>query len=214
MQALKQQGKVVYSDGSLKATGEQAIYATQEQTVLLTGSPRVVSGGMTTTADSMRLNRKTGDLRAEGNVKSTYSDLKPQPNGALLASADPIHVTALAVTAHKTPGTAVYSGGVRLWQQANVVEAPSIEFDREHRSIRAQALGAKKVTTTLVQVGNKGQTTPLTIVSGSLTYKDDDSKVHFGDGVVGRVDDIVLTAGEMDAYRQTGVWTLRYNPED
>ena len=31
---------------------------------------------------------------------------------------------------------------------------------------------------------------------------DTDSKVHFGDGVVGKVDDIVMTADQMDAYRQ------------
>ena len=35
------------------------------------------------------MNRATGDAFAEGDVKSTYSDLKPQPNGALLASSDP-----------------------------------------------------------------------------------------------------------------------------
>ena len=44
----------------------------------------MTDGGMTTTANSMRLNRATGDAFAEGNVKTTYSDLKPQPNGALL----------------------------------------------------------------------------------------------------------------------------------
>jgi lipopolysaccharide export system protein LptA len=202
VQSITQQGSVAYSDGTLKATGEQAVYSTTDQTVLLTGSPRVVSGGMTTTADTMKVNRKTGDMSAEGNVKSTYSDLKPQPNGALLASADPIHVTARSVVAHKEPGAAVYTGGVRLWQQANVVEAPSVEFDRNHRSVQAHASGTKKVTTTLIQAGGKGQTKPLTIVSGSLTYKDDDSKVHFGDGVVGRVDDIVLTAEQMDAFRE------------
>jgi lipopolysaccharide export system protein LptA len=152
----------------------------------------------------MKVNRKSGDISADGNVKSTYSDLKPQPNGALLASGDPIHVTARSVVAHKDPGAAVYTGGVRLWQQANVVEAPSVEFDRNHRSVEAHASGAKKVTTTLIQVGSKGQTKPLTIISGSLTYKDDDNKVHFGDGVVGRVDDMVLTAEQMDAFREAG----------
>jgi lipopolysaccharide export system protein LptA len=128
--------------------------------------------------------------------------LKPQPNGALLASGDPIHVTARSVIAHKEPGAAIYAGGVRLWQQANVVEAPTVEFDRNHRSVEAHGSGTKKVTTTLIQAGSKGQTKPLTIISGSLTYKDDDSKVHFSDGVVGRVDDILLTAEQMDAYRE------------
>ena len=81
VESLSQQGTVAYADAGLKASGDQAVYAATDQTLCLTGSPRVVTGGMTTTADTMRLNRKTGDLVADGNVKSTYSDLKPQPGG-------------------------------------------------------------------------------------------------------------------------------------
>ena len=33
----------------------------------------------------MRINRQTGDAFADDDVKTTYSDLKPQPDGALLA---------------------------------------------------------------------------------------------------------------------------------
>ena len=76
------------------------------------------------------MNRATGDGFADGDVKSTYSDLKAQPNGALLASSDPIHVTARSMTAHSSPAIALYTGDARLWQDANVIEAPSIEFDR------------------------------------------------------------------------------------
>ena len=75
----------------------------------------------------MRLNRATGDAFAEGDVKSTYSDLKAQPNGALLASSDPIHVTARTMTAHSSPAVALYTGEARLWQDANVIRGA---FDR------------------------------------------------------------------------------------
>ena len=71
---------------------------------MLTGSPRVIDGGMTTTAVHVRMNRQTGDGFADDDVKTTYSDLKPQPNGALLATSDPIHVTAQHMTAHQATG--------------------------------------------------------------------------------------------------------------
>ncbi len=64
--------------------------------LVLSGSPRVIDGGMTTTATHVRMNRQTGEGFADDDVKTTYSDLKPQPNGALLANSDPIHVTAAA----------------------------------------------------------------------------------------------------------------------
>ena len=97
--SIVQQGSVAYQDGERKAWGERATYTPADQILVLAGSPRAVDGGMTTTGQTMRLNRATGDAFVDGDVKSTYSDLKPQPNGALLASASPIHVTARTMTA-------------------------------------------------------------------------------------------------------------------
>src|SRR5579862_4013810 len=79
--SIVQQGNVAYVDSDRKAWGEHAIYTPADQMLVLTGSPRVIDGGMTTTSRTMRLNRATGDAFAEGDVKSTYSDLKAQPNG-------------------------------------------------------------------------------------------------------------------------------------
>ncbi len=106
---------------------------------------------MATTAKTIRINRATGDALAEGDVKSTYSELKEQPNGALLASSSPIHVTAHSMTAHNTPGMALYSGNARLWQDANMIEAPTIQFDRDRRFVTAQGTPAQPVQTILVQ---------------------------------------------------------------
>ena len=106
---------------------------------------------MVTTANSIRINRTTDDAFAEGDVKSTYSELKEQPNGALLASASPIHVTAATMTAHNSHAIALYQGKARLWQDANVIEAPSIQFDRNRRSLLAQGTAAQPVSTVLVQ---------------------------------------------------------------
>ena len=94
---------------------------------------------MTTTAMHVRMNRQTGEGFADDDVKTTYSELKPQPNGALLANSDPIHVTAQHMTAFKQPGIAHYTGNVRLWQTANVVRAPKIDFDNEKRSMFADS---------------------------------------------------------------------------
>src|SRR6202035_3653779 len=119
--------------------------------LLLTGSPRVSDGGMTTTANTIRINRITEDAFADGSVKSTYSDLKEQPSGALLASSSPIHVTAATMTAHHSPAVALYKATARLWQDADIVEAPSIQFDRDRRFLVAQGTAEHPVSTVLVQ---------------------------------------------------------------
>ncbi|MGC2552846.1 MAG: LPS export ABC transporter periplasmic protein LptC [Candidatus Sulfotelmatobacter sp.] len=164
--SIVQQGSVVYTDNQpmekrTQAWAEKALYTPVDQILVLSGKPRVADGGMITTANTIRINRVTDDAFADGDVKSTYSDLKEQPNGALLASSSPIHVTAARMTAHNSPAIALYEGNARLWQDANIIEAPSIQFDRDRRSLVAEGNAAQLVSTVLVQeklgpTGDKG----------------------------------------------------------
>jgi lipopolysaccharide export system protein LptA len=228
IQSLVQQGGVAYVDGERKAWGAHARYTPADQILILTGAPRVTDGGMTTTANSMRLNRATGDAFAEGNVKTTYSDLKPQPGGALLSSSSPIHVTARSMSVHGTSAIALYAGDARLWQDANVVEAQSIEFDRDHRSMVAGgtstigSAASQTVSTVLVQADNvqvdnvqadkadadgsqpeKSQKpTLIAITSSRLAYADNERKAHFEGDVVAKEADVTITAKKMDAFLQ------------
>ncbi len=223
IQSLVQQGSVTYLDGQRKAWGEHARYAPADQVLILTGSPRVADAGMTTTATTMRLHRATGDAFAEGDVKTTYSDLKLQPNGAFLSSSSPIHVTARSMSVHGSSAIADYAGDARLWQDANVIEAPSIEFDRDHRSVIAGGLpaegviadgsaNAQTVSTVLVpndrsgenRSGNNkpGKSTPIVITSARLTYTDSQRQVHFDGDVAAKAADITITARKMDAFLQ------------
>lgn len=207
IESIVQQGSVTYLDGERKAWGELARYTPADQVLLLTGSPRVVDGGMTTTARTMRLLRATGDAFAEGEVKSTYSSLKPQADGALLSSSSPIHITARSMAVHGTPAVALYTGNARLWQDANTVEAPSIDFNRDHRSMVAygsseRGSSAQRVSTVLVQTDKAGKSTPVAITSARLTYTDSERKAHFEGGVVAKGADLTITATQMDAFLQ------------
>ena len=205
IQSLVQQGSVAYVDGERKAWGDRARYTPADQILILTGSPRVTDGGMTTTANSMRLNRATGDAFAEGDVKSTYSDLKPQPGGALLSSSSPIHVTARSMTVHGTAAIALYTGDARLWQDANVVEAQSIEFDRDHRSMLALGSATSRTVSTVLlqndhsEVNGTAKSTPVVITSTRLTYADNERKAHFEGDVTAKGSDVTITAKKMDA---------------
>jgi lipopolysaccharide export system protein LptA len=198
--SIVQQGELAYVDGTRKAWAQRATYTPADQMLVLNGSPRVVDGGMITTAEVMRMNRGTGEAIAEGNVKSTYSELKSQPDGGMLASADPIHVTSRSMTAHRSAGVAVYSGSAALWQNANVVQAPSIEFDREQRSLAAKGTSNQPVSTVLVQIDKNGKATPVTITSAHLTYKDAERKVFLDGGVTVKGADATLTAQQMSVF--------------
>ena len=200
IQTIVQQGHFAYQDGERRAWAERARYTPADQILLLNGSPRVVENGMTTTSRTMRVNRATGDAFADSDVKSTYSDLKSQPNGALLASSSPIHVTAKSMTVHGTPAVALYTGNARLWQDANAVSAPTIEFDRTHRSMVASGAGKQGISTVLEQTDQTGKSTPVAITSARLTYQDSERRAHFEGDAVAKSADLTITAAEMDAY--------------
>src|SRR5262249_10633155 len=154
-----------------------------------------------TTAHSIRLNRVTGIGNALGDVKTTYNDLKPQPSGALLASSDPIHVTAQSMTVHNSPTTATYTGNARLWQNSNVIEAPSIQFQKDQRTVIADSKGDQKVSTVLVGIDKSGKA-PVTVKSTHLIYRDSDRKAQFEGGVTVLGADLTITSKQMDVFLQ------------
>ena len=234
MESLTQQGNVAYTDNQIpekrvQAWADHARYTPADQMLVLTGNPRVTNAGMSTTANSITINRATGDAIANGDVKSTYSQLNEQPNGALLASSSPIHVTARTMTARNSPAIALYSGKARLWQDANTIEAPSIQFDREHRSATAQGTEAEPVSTIVLQpektpaykvqpaspekssvdrgkqksgktIEKSAVPMPIAITGRKLVYVDAERKAHYDGRVVAKGAGFTASADDMDVF--------------
>jgi len=211
VRSITQTGDLAYVAGTQKAWAERGEYTTADQMLVLNGSPRVVDTGMTTTSQTIRINRATGDAFAEGNVKSTYSDLKAQPDGAMLASSDPIHVTSRSMTEHRASSSssssaiAIYTGDARLWQDANVVEAPILQFDRDHRTLFAHGLAptqdqTQPVSTVLVQVDKTGKVTPVHVTSARLNYADLERRVFLDGGVTTKSGDATMTGEQMTVF--------------
>jgi len=225
--SISQKGNVTYSDietpdKRMLAWADSGRYTPADQMLVLTGNPRVANGGTQTTADTIKINRATRESVAEGNVKTSYSELKEQPDGALLASSSPIHVTARTMTAHGASGIALYQGNARLWQDANVIEAPSIEFDRDRRFVTAQGTESHPVKTILVQTergspqksqdpfqttgkagkipGTREQSGPIAITALKMTYTDSERKVHYEGGVMAKGSDFSASSKTADAY--------------
>ena len=199
--SILQAGAFAYSDDKRKASAQRATYTAADQMVALNGTPRVTGEGMSTTAQVVRINRATGDAFAEGNVKTTYTEMKSQPQGGMLASSSPIHVTSRSMVAHRAPDIADYTGNARLWQDANIVEAPTIHFDRGNRSLLAQGNAKQAVSTVLVQQEKNGNVTPMTVRSPRLTYTDEDRKVVLdGGGVTVTGSDSTMTGQWMNVF--------------
>jgi len=186
--------------GGRSAFADVATYTPGDEVLLLNGSPRVIDGGMTTTATVIRINRQSGDAFADDDVKTTYSDLKPQPDGALLATSDPIHVTAAHMTGRNQPGVAHYTGNVRLWQGANVVRAPKIDFDNSNRSMVALGDPSHPVMSLFVQQSQDGKLTPVDVTSNRLTYLDEERRARYTGNVFAKTTTGTISAEQIDVY--------------
>ena len=200
IESLTQQENFAYSSGTQQAFADNARYTPANQIIVLSGSPRIVDSGMQTTARNVRLNRATGEGFAEGDVKTTYNELKPQPSGALLASSDPIHVTSQSMIAHSNSASATYKGTARLWQNANMIEAPTIDFEKNQRTLSANADATQKVSTVLIATSNSGKATPVNVTAAHLVYRDSERKARYDGGVTVRSSDMTITSDQMDVY--------------
>jgi lipopolysaccharide export system protein LptA len=190
-----QNGDFHFQEGTQTASAERAKYVGADETILLFGSPRVVDStqGVTLTADSIQLNRKTRNAFAQDNVKTTYSKLNAQASGAMLGSADPIHVTGSTATMNSATGIARYAKA-RLWQGPNIVEAPAISFDRTKRSLQAQGGQDGHVVSVFVQKDKTGKLTPVNVTSEKLSYVDAERKAVFNGNVIVRAQDATITS--------------------
>ena len=200
IEALLQTGNFTYKSGTQQAFADRARYTPADQILVLTGTPRILDSGMATTARIVKLNRATGDGFAEGGVKTTYSDLKAQPNVALLASSDPIHVTADSMTAHNSPSIATYKGNARLWQDVNMVEAPTIQFQKDQRMIVADSSSQQKVSTALTSTDKSGKSTPIHVTSNHLVYHDSEREATYQGEVLARGPDMTLASSQMEVF--------------
>jgi lipopolysaccharide export system protein LptA len=207
VQKLIQTGNFEYHEppakpdtGGRAAFSDKATYTPADTLLVLTGAPRVIDGGMTTTANLVRMNRQSGDAWADGDVKTTYSELKPQPNGALLATSDPIHVTAEHMASRQQPSIAHYTGNVRLWQGANVVRAPKIDFDQDSRTMVAFGDQHQRVLSLFVQESADGKLTPTEVVADKLTYTDAERKARYTGNVLSKSGPNAITAQQIDVY--------------
>jgi lipopolysaccharide export system protein LptA len=205
LESVEQIGDFQFSEGARSASSDRARYTPVDEVITLQGSPRIQDkqSGLALTAHMVRLNRRSGEATAEGDVKTTYNQMKAAPSGALLASGEPVHVTSSSARAGSS-GQARFFGGARLWQGANIIQAPTIEFDRNRRWLQASAPNAanNRVTTVFAQTDKTGKTTPVTVRAGKLTYSDPERIARYEGGVNVKTVDGTMTAQQVTIHLQ------------
>jgi LPS export ABC transporter protein LptC len=208
-ETLDETGNVRFQQADHQATADHARMVSKTDNLSMDGSPLLFDSTSRTTARSVSINQKSGEIQATGGVASTY--LPSEQNTAVNLGAGPAHVTAAMLTASNTTGRALYAGHARMWQGESVLDANQIEVWRDEKKLVAtggviavfpQASGqipkipgsepkASLKPPTYAQAPNPAQAAPKApsgptlwqIRAPLLTYWSDSGKAHLEGGV-------------------------------
>lgn len=204
-----QQGDFRFQHGDERATANEAQYRANGQDVALTGNPQVWNADGRVRARRIILDSATSIAVGTGKVESIHF---PRPgNGASgpatgSKSAPPLVVLADNATVNRNDGRAHYSGHVRAWRGADVIEAPSLDVERRSQ----QVIATGGVTTSFIQepshtTGAHGGATPaapepVTIRAQRLMYSNSHRTATYQGGVEMRSGTTSVQCRQLTAY--------------
>ncbi len=211
-ETVEESGGVQMQQGERQATANSARIDRAVDAISLEGSPVVTDGQSHTTAKSMAFNQKTGELRAEGGVVSTYAPGGEQDR--VRSGPGEAHVSAETLTGSASSGHVTYSGHVRLWQGESVLEADRIDLWRDQKKMQAsgnvvavfpQSAGsAVPSIPDFSEPGRKAaqgsKPTLWRIHAPLLTYWADQCRAQFDGGVLASSDQATLHSQKLDVY--------------
>jgi lipopolysaccharide export system protein LptA len=176
-------GNVHLKEGDHSGEAQQAVFTKANQRAVLTGQALARDTSSETHAAKITFNQATGEIFAEGNVRST--DLSATANTVQLAPA-PTNLSSEHMEANSKTGRALYTGHARMWQGASVLEAESIELLRDNRVVNAVG----NVRAVFPQASSNDQSQPKKqpslwhISAGTLTYWDLENRAKLEENVV------------------------------
>ena len=214
-------GDVKLKEGERSGRATHAVFVRATQTATLTGNALARDASTETHAPKIVFAQATGDIHAEGGVRST--DFASRSSVVQLAPV-PANITADTLQANSKTGRAFYSGHARLWQGDSVLEAESIELLRETRVLNAagnvRAVFPQATAETKETLGNRAlektaSLTPPSVLaaqnsaksqhlwhatSGTLSYSDKESRAHLEHNVVVQSEEQRMRAPALDLY--------------
>src|SRR6266853_522467 len=199
------QGNVRLQEGDRSGQAEHATFVRATQTALLAGKALARDGASETQAPRITFVQTTGEILAEGGVRST--EFSTKGSGAQLAPV-PGSISADKMQANSKAGRALYTGHARLWQGDSVMEADAIELLRDRRAMNAtgnvravfpQTAGQSTATTMGVSASSK-KPKLWHVTAGMLKYLDAENRAHLEKNVVAQSAEQKMSAAAVDLY--------------
>jgi lipopolysaccharide export system protein LptA len=197
-------GGVNLREAARSGQADHAVFFRATQTAVLTGKAVARDATTETRAPRITFAQATGEILAEGGVRST--DFSSKTSSMQLAPV-PANITAVRMQGNSKTGRALYTGNARLWQGDSVLEADSIELLRETQVLNAKGnVRAVFPQTTASSALNSRATSNARkpalwhVTASTLTYSDAESRAHLEKNVVAQSADQTMRAPVVDLY--------------
>ena len=138
MASIDQTGDFTYEEGDRKARAAKGTLDADHNVIVLDTGARMADATGMTAADRIRMDQRTGDFTAEGNVNSSRMPEKDKKkNSEMLAGDEPLHAQARKMESTNRNKKLHYEGNVLMWQGANRIQGDVVDLDREKRILVA-----------------------------------------------------------------------------
>ncbi|HKI12862.1 MAG TPA: LptA/OstA family protein [Candidatus Acidoferrum sp.] len=196
------QGSVRLKEGDRSAEAQQGEFARAVETAVLTGQAVVRDASSETRAAKITFWQATGDVEAEGGVRST--EFSGRTGTVSLSSSVPANINADHLQGNSKTGRALYTGHARLWQGPSVLEADSIELLRGTRVMNAVGNVRGVFQQAAKEPAPNKKPGLWHVNSGTLTYWDADSRAHLEKNVVVQSEDQRMRGPVLDLFFSHG----------
>lgn len=197
---VEQRGRLRFQEGERTVQAERGRMARSTDTLVLTGSATVADALTQTTAETLSINQRTGEITGEGSVRTTYRTA--ERNGLTNLDPQPAHLSADRLRASRDAGRALYSGRARLWQGDAVIEAASIELLRDER--RLEARGGVQGLFPQAPAQASAKPNLWRFRGAALTYSSGEGKAHLEDNVTAQSGVGQISSRSMDLFFAAG----------
>jgi len=138
LSTMEQSGDFTYQQGERRARAAKASLDSDANVMVLDSAARVWDATGSTSAEHIRLDQRTGNFTADGNVRSSrLSDQDSKKGSGMLNGDEPVEGRADKMQSANRNRQIHYEGNVSLWQGANRIEAAVVDVDREKQTLVA-----------------------------------------------------------------------------
>ena len=199
-------GDVKLKEGDRSGQAGRAVFIRSAQTATLAGNAVVRDATTETRAPRITFVQSSGEIRADGGVRST--DFSAKVSSPQLAPV-PANISADMLLANSKTGRGLYTGHARLWQGDSVMEADAIEILREAKVLNAsgnvravfpQSPGPSPAQALAIRQPAARKPRLWHIIAETLSYSEAESRAHLEKNVLAKSAEQEIRAPLMDLY--------------